>query len=114
MNVKKLLKNLFFNAPLESTKQNYWTSIIFIIIAVATLALWGYTSLNMALLFANNAWHPQITTTYDALSFLSMMNGVALITGIVTFPAVIFGFAFYVWHLSSRIRKLEEQAKGVA
>jgi hypothetical protein len=108
MNWKEILKTLIFKRiDMETPKGNYWMSIAYFGACALIIGIWGYTSVNIALLFANGAWTPAVADTYNAVSFLTMETGIGFITAIILIPIMVLAFAYYVWHLSARIKKLE-------
>jgi hypothetical protein len=89
-------------------KKNYIASLVMVTIAFVFLGLWLWSDFSLATLWTNHLWKPQMTLElWNAVTWIALQGGIALVTAIAVTPLVILAFIFYMWGLSDRIRKLE-------
>ena len=95
----------------NSTDRDIVMAVAFTIFVAMFFALFLYCGVQMGLAYKSGYWVANVTTTYNAVSFIAMESGLLFVTVLVAVPCVVCALFYYFMYLQKRISKLEKLAE---
>ena len=92
----------------KSTDRNLIFAIAFTGFAAMFYGMLLLCGAQMALAYKSGNWVANVTTTYNAISFISMESGLLFVTVLSCVPCLAFALFYYFNYLQKRISKLEK------